>query len=93
MNGKDAEEKKSHYVWMEKRFDSDKMWTWVVNLLAYAAMITSYFLIDGHEIIYAMYLPLDMGLNVCKAGYFFIMYGMEKYKREQEEKLKQALAI
>jgi len=67
-----AEEKESHYIWMEKRFNSDKMWTWIVNLLAYAAMITFYFMIDGHEIIYAMYLPLDMGLNVCKAGYFFI---------------------
>ena len=50
------------------------MWIWIVNVCVYAAIITTYFCIDGHEIIYSMYIPLDILLNVSKALFYFYQY-------------------
>ena len=55
------------------------MWTWIINLIAYIAVITLYFLIDGKEIVYCMYLPLDFGFNICKAAFYFLHFAIEKY--------------
>ena len=63
-----------HYVWMEQRFNSGRMWLWIVNLVVYIAVITTYFCVDGHEIIYSMYLPLDVLFNVSKAVYYFAFF-------------------
>ncbi len=89
----DLDEAASHYVWMEKKFTEDRMWTWIINFIAYVAMITSYFLIDGKEIIYAMYLPLDLLVNLCKASFYFMHYAIDRYERSKEEKLRTALRI
>lgn len=89
----DLDEAASHYVWMEKKFIKERMWTWIINFIAYAAMITSYFLIDGKEMIFCLYLPLDLLFNLCKASFYFMNYAMEKYEESKEEKLKEALRI
>ena len=74
----DDDDVKHHYVWMEPKFNENRLWVWIVNLIAYIAVITTYFCVDGHEIIYSMYLPLDMMLNASKAAYFFSMLWLEK---------------
>ena len=33
---------KDHYVWMEKVFIKDWMWTWIINLITYIAVIAIY---------------------------------------------------
>ena len=63
-----------HYVWMEKRFNSDNMWMWILNLVAYVAVIATYLSLDGQEIIYSMYIPLDILLNFSKAFFYFFSY-------------------
>ena len=40
---RDDDDEKNHYVWMTPRFNEDKMWVWIVNLIAYIAVITTYF--------------------------------------------------
>lgn len=67
-----------HYVWMEWRFNSARLWVWWLNLAVYIGIVTAYFLIDGHEIIYSMYLPLDLLLNLAKAAYYFYYLFEEK---------------
>lgn len=89
----DLDEAESHYVWMEKKFIEERMWTWIINLIAYAAMITSYFLIDGKEMIFCLYLPLDLLFNLCKASFYFMHYAIDKYEKSKEEKLVTALRI
>ena len=77
-----------HYVWMEFSFNSDRLWVWWINLAAYVAVVTTYFCVDGHEIIYSMYLPLDMLLNLSKAVYFFWNYYLDIQEKKKKEELK-----
>lgn len=85
------EDGEHHYVWMTQRFNEERMWVWVVNLIAYIAVITTYFCVDGHELIYSIYLPLDVMLNICKAIYFFSFYWLNKREKTKEKELQKAL--
>jgi len=53
------------------------MWTWILNIVTYIAVIIVYFVIDGREMTYNIYLPLDMLLNCTKAGYYFYHYYLD----------------
>lgn len=75
-----------HYVWMEWRFNSERMWVWWLNLAVYIGIVIAYFLIDGNEMIYCMYLPLDLLLNASKALYYFYHWREEDLKVKREEK-------
>ena len=70
---------------MVKRFNSDRMWIWIVNVCVYAAITTTYFCIDGHEIIYSMYIPLDILLNLSKACYYFWFWFADRRDKEKQE--------
>ena len=83
----DDDDSKHHYVWMQPKFNEDRLWVWIVNLIAYIAVITTYFCVDGHEIIYSMYLPLDVMLNASKAIYFFWMYMVERRNEAKRKEL------
>jgi len=58
------------------------MWTWIINLVIYIAVIAIFFTVSGKEIVYAVYLPLDMLLNTSKACYYFLHY-YQDYMREK----------
>ena len=88
---RDDNDEENHYVWMQARFNEDRLWVWIVNLIAYIAVITTYFCVDGHEIIYSIYLPLDIMLNVSKAIYFFAIYWLNNRERKKREELQQVL--
>lgn len=76
---------------MEDSFYDGRKWIWIVNIIVYIAVITTFCLVDGHELIYTLYLPLDFLLNLSKALFYWTLYYMEKRKKDKEEKLKQAL--
>merc|ERR1712060_404097 len=82
----DEDTSDNHYVWMEFTFNDQRLWVWWINLAAYIAVVTTYFCIEGHEIIYLMYLPLDMFMNLSKAVYFFYNYydNIQEKKKQQE---------
>ncbi len=88
-----SEAVQTHYVWMERKFERERMWTWIINLVAYVAMIISYFMIDGKEMVYCLYLPLDLAFNLCKAAFFFLHLLIENYNKSKEEKLIKALRM
>lgn len=76
---------------MEQRFNDKRMWVWIVNFLVYVGVIAVFFTISGHEIIFCMYLPLDLLMNVSKAGYYFMHYFKDKREKERDEQLKEIL--
>lgn len=88
---RDDNDEDHHYVWMQARFNEDRLWVWIVNLIAYIAVITTYFCVDGHEIIYSIYLPLDVMLNVSKAIFFFAIYWVNNRERKKREELQKIL--
>ena len=67
------------------------MWIWIVNVCVYAAIITTYFCIDGHEIIYSMYIPLDILLNVSKALFYFFHWNRDRKEKLKQDELKNEL--
>ena len=67
------------------------MWIWIVNVCVYAAIITTYFCIDGHEIIYSMYIPLDILLNTSKALFYFFHWFRDRMEKQKQEELKEEL--
>ena len=74
---------------MEWRFNSERLWVWWLNLAVYVGLITTYFVVDGHEMIYSMYLPLDFLLNCAKAAYYFYHFFLEQQKQAKEEQRRQ----
>ena len=80
-----------HYIWMVRKFNSEYMWVWIINLLVYIGVIIAYFLVDGHESIYKMYIPLDILLNVSKALYYFMTYWMNKREEQKEAELRKLI--
>ena len=75
----------AHYVWMEMRFNSTRMWMWIVNFVVYVGIIVAYFCVDGHELIYNMYVPLDILFNVSKAAFYFYYYMQDRQEKQKEE--------
>ena len=88
---REDDDEKHHYVWMQAKFNEERLWVWIVNLVAYIAVVTTYFCVDGHEIIYSMYLPLDMMLNVSKAAYFFTIFWLDRREKAKQEELQKVL--
>lgn len=82
---------KHHYIWMEQSFDDSRKWVWIVNIIVYIAVITIYFCVDGHELIYTLYLPLDFLLNLSKAIYYWSLYYLDLKNKERQEKLRNEL--
>ena len=81
----------AHYVWMEMRFNSDRMWVWIVNLVVYVGVIVAYFCIEGHELVYSIYVPLDILLNVSKMVFYFYYYLQDRHERKKLEELRESL--
>lgn len=73
---------------MIQRFNTSRMWVWILNFIVYIGVVITYFLVPGHEIIYSMYIPLDVLLNISKAIYYFYCY----YKDSQQKKKQQEMA-
>jgi len=88
---RDDDDFKHHYVWMQPKFSDERLWVWIVNLVAYIAVVTTYFCVDGHEIIYSMYLPLDVMLNVSKAAFFFSMFWLDRRAERKSKELQDVL--
>lgn len=76
-----------HYVWMVQRFNTQRMWVWILNLVVYVAVIITYCLVPGHEIIYSMYIPLDVLLNLSKAIYYFYNYFRDTMEKKRQDEV------
>ena len=68
-----------HYVEMDKVFDLDRKWLWLLQVIVTIISIIMYFKVDGRELVFAMYIPLDIILNISTIVFFWFYYYMEKF--------------
>lgn len=63
-----------HYKEMKRVFDTSCFWVWIVHTLAIVGCLIAFIMIDGKELFYALYIPLDVLLCVGKGSFFWINY-------------------
>ena len=63
---------------MQRVFDTEHNWLWILNGLTVVACLIAYLVVDGRELVYALYIPLDLLFQIGKAifywGYYWIDY-------------------
>ena len=65
---------KEHYKELEREFDTSHWWIFVLNGLVTIGCFIAFLLIDGKELVYSLYIPLDLFLNICKFGFYHYYY-------------------
>ena len=65
---------------------------WIIQALAYVAVITLYFVKDGREIAFAIYIPVDCVLFLGMASYYFYIRHEDKQSEAEEEALNKLIA-
>ena len=66
----------SHYIKLEREFNTDHQWVWYIHALLTASVFIWYCVTSGRELLYALYIPLDILLNVSLVVFFWY----ERYK-------------
>ena len=74
-----------HYVPMKRVFDLSRKYVWAVNGVISASCFVAFVLIPGKEVVFSLYIPLDLILNVCKMGFYWFHYFKELSLQEAEE--------
>lgn len=59
---------------------------WVVNCIVTVGCLIAFFFIDGKELLLALYIPLDMAINLSKGAFFFV-----EYRKDQKSKQESAM--
>lgn len=73
-----------HYRFFKRRFHIDLWWLWVVQAVLYVGVIAAYAIIPGKEIVYAIYIPLDILLTMSLAFFYYLTYIDTKKEEELE---------
>lgn len=60
---------------IEKKFNYDFWWFWIISFVVEIGVLTAYFLTDGNELYFIFWIPTDFILFVC----MFIYYLMVAY--------------
>ena len=76
-----------HYKDMERVFDMSRWWIWVINGAVTIGCFIAYMLIDGAEVLYAQYIPLDLFLNFWKTVFYFYYYYRDLRNKEEEKRI------
>lgn len=63
-----------HYKEMKRVFDMSCQWIWILHTIVTIGCLVAFLLIDGNEIFYALYIPLDLLLCLGKFAFFWINY-------------------
>ena len=76
---------------MVRTFDMSRWWIWVINGVVTIGCFVAFILIDGKEIVFAQYIPLDLFLTVCKTVFYFYYYHRDKQEKINEKRIKDRL--
>ena len=63
-----------HYVPMKRVFDHSRKYVWAINGIISVACFVAFVFISGKELVYSLYIPLDLILNVCKMAFYWYNY-------------------
>ena len=77
-----------HYKHVTREFINMPIWIIVVKTIAYIGIIAAYFVIWGKELDYAMYIPLDIILEITMMIYRKVEEYLNKMKIEQKNAAK-----
>ena len=80
-----------HYKDMVRTFDMSRWWIWVINGCVTIGCFIAFILIDGKEIVFAQYIPLDLFLTVCKTVFYFYYYHRDKQEKNNDKRIKDRL--
>ena len=72
----------------EREFYTGRWWVWVIQALSYIGISYFYFTIDGVELAYAVYIPLDFAIFIAMTMFFANYYYQDKRKKRLEDGLK-----
>ena len=71
-----------HYIEMDSVIDFDCIKIQILQVVMILVSITLYVKIEGRELVYAMYIPLDIALNACTFCFFWLYYYKDKSNTE-----------
>lgn len=57
-------------------------WVWILQTLVYIGVIVTYFMCDGKEKVFELWIPLDICIAVVMAAYYF-WHVHEQRKKEE----------
>ena len=69
---------------MKRVFDTSCSWLWVLQAVVSIGSIIAFIIIDGKELVYALYIPLDILFSVAKTAFFWYYYYEDKKRKEEE---------
>jgi len=64
---------------------------WILNGCVCLGSVIAFLMIDGKELVYSLYIPLDVLLNLCKVGFYFYYYWIDLTEKANAEKLVKAI--
>ena len=76
----------SHYIKLEREFNTDHQWVWYIHALLTASVFIWYCVTSGRELLYALYIPLDILLNVSLVVFFWYERYKAKVKKDKMKK-------
>ena len=76
-----------HYHQMQRVFDTEHSWIWILNGLTVVSCFVAYLVIDGKEIVFALYIPLDLYFQIGKAVFYWGYYWIDHSKKTQSRRL------
>jgi len=82
---------KDHYKEMVREFDTDQYWLFVLNFVVAVACFITFLVIDGKELVYSIFIPLDLFLNISKATFYHWYMYTDKRNKADAERLNKRL--
>ena len=63
-----------YYQAIEREFNLTHPWVWYIQGITSLVCLIMYIAIDGSELVFALYIPLDILLNASKVAFFWYEY-------------------
>ena len=82
---------KDHYVLMTRRFVHEGKMIWYANALVTLGCFIAFWMINGKELVYSFYIPLDFALNASKFSFFWYQYWVDKIEKQDHERLQEIM--
>lgn len=77
-----------HYVLMERYFVHNHDYIWIFTTLANVGCFIAYLCIQGTELSYSLYIPLDFYFTFSMTAFYWYYYKIESDKKADRERLR-----
>jgi len=67
-----------HYKPMKRVFVTGHRWLWVLSSVVSIGCFIAFLMLNGSELVYALYIPLDFFFNIAKTLFFWWYFYMDK---------------